>query len=98
MRVLSIDGGGIRGLLPATLVGEIEARTGKATHELFELMVGTSVGGITVMGLTVPDGKDPRRPRYSAAELVEFYAEDAPRIFSATVPRQLRTGGSLLHE
>jgi hypothetical protein len=50
------------------------------------------------MGLTAPDREDPRRPRYSAMELVDFYAEDAPRIFSASVPRQLHTAGSLLHE
>lgn len=98
MRVLSIDGGGIRGVLPATLIGEIEARSGKPAHELFDLLVGTSIGGITVMGLTVPDSQDPRRARYSAKELVDVYAEVAPRIFSAPVRRRVRTGGSLLHE
>ena len=98
MRVLSIDGGGIRGLLPATIVAEIEARSGKPAHELFDLLVGTSIGGITVMGLTAPDDTDPRRPRYSASELLDFYTERAPRIFSTSVRRRLRTGVSLLHE
>jgi uncharacterized protein len=98
VRVLSIDGGGIRGLLPATLLTEIEARTGKPAAELFHLLVGTSIGGITVMALTVPDSKDPRKPRYSAKALDDLYAEVAPRIFSISGPRRLRTGDRLLHE
>jgi patatin-like phospholipase/acyl hydrolase len=98
MRVLSIDGGGVRGLLPASLIAEIEQRTGKRTHELFDLMVGTSIGAITVMSLAAPDPEDPRKPRQSALELVDFYSEVAPRIFSVSVSRWLRTGDRLLHE
>jgi patatin-like phospholipase/acyl hydrolase len=98
LRVLSIDGGGIRGLLPATLVAEIEARAGKPAHELFDLMVGTSIGGTTVLGLTAPEREDRRKARYSASEIVAFFAEAAPRIFSTSVPRRLRTGDSLLHQ
>jgi patatin-like phospholipase/acyl hydrolase len=98
VRVLSIDGGGVRGLLPAAIIAEIEARTGKPTHELFDLMVGTSIGGIAVMALTAPDREDPGKPRHSAAELVEFYTEIAPRIFSVSVSRWVRTGDRLLHE
>jgi patatin-like phospholipase/acyl hydrolase len=93
MRVLSIDGGGIRGLLPATLVTEIEARSGKRAHELFDLMVGTSIGGITVMGLTAPDRNDPRKPRYSAWEILDFYAEAAPANLRDVGPPLASYGG-----
>lgn len=93
MRVLSIDGGGIRGLLPATLVTEIEARSGKRAHELFDLMVGTSIGGITVMGLTAPDRNDPRKPRYSAWEILDFYAEAAPANLRDVGPPPASYGG-----
>lgn len=96
--MLSIDGGGIRGLLPATIVAEIEARSGKPSHELFDLMVGTSIGGITVMALSAPDPNDPGSARYSAAEILEIYEKVGPRIFSTTLGRRLRTGDSLLHE
>jgi patatin-like phospholipase/acyl hydrolase len=61
-------------------------------------MVGTSIGGITVMGLTAPDEKDPGKPRYSATEILDLYAEAGPRIFSTTLRRRLITGDSLLHE
>jgi predicted acylesterase/phospholipase RssA len=98
MRVLSIDGGGIRGLLPATIVAEIEARSGRPAHELFDLMVGTSIGGITVLALAAPDLNDRGRARYSAVEILDVYGEVGPRIFSTTLARRLRTGDSLLHE
>ena len=42
-RILSIDGGGIRGILPAMVLSEIEKRTGKKIFQLFDLIVGTSI-------------------------------------------------------
>ena len=45
-RVLSIDGGGIRGIIPAMVIAHIEKLMGKPAHELFDLMVGTSTGGV----------------------------------------------------
>jgi len=51
-KVLSIDGGGIRGIIPAMILAEIERRTGKLTSELFDLVAGTSTGGILALGLT----------------------------------------------
>lgn len=44
--ILSIDGGGIMGLIPAMVLGEIEARTGCPAGALFDLVAGTSTGGI----------------------------------------------------
>src|SRR5260370_42076788 len=46
VRALAIDGGGIRGILPALLGAEIEDRTGKRIAELFDFIVGTSTGSI----------------------------------------------------
>ena len=46
MKVLSIDGGGIRGLIPAVVLAELEGRTGRRIAELFDLVAGTSTGGI----------------------------------------------------
>jgi patatin-like phospholipase/acyl hydrolase len=50
--VLSIDGGGIRGVVPAIVLAEIEERTGRPAAERFDLIVGTSTGGIPALGLT----------------------------------------------
>src|SRR5918997_2343275 len=79
MKVLSIDGGGIRGLIPAMLLAEIERRTGRPPADLFALIAGTSTGGILACGLTRP-GPD-GTPLYSAEELADIYVEEGPRIF-----------------
>jgi patatin-like phospholipase/acyl hydrolase len=83
IRVLSIDGGGIRGIIPARILNELEQRTGKVISALFDLMAGTSTGGILVLGLTKPAGAT-NRPAHSAAEMMEFYTEFGPIIFSKT--------------
>jgi uncharacterized protein len=77
--ILSIDGGGIRGLIPALVLGRIEGRTGKPIAELFDVIAGTSTGGILALGLTCP-GKG-GRPRYTAADLAEMYVKDGTTIF-----------------
>ena len=79
-KVLSIDGGGIRGVIPAYILQNIENRSGKRTAEIFDLIVGTSTGGILAAGLTVPDdsGTD---PKYSAEDLLQLYTEYGSDIF-----------------
>ena len=79
-KVLSIDGGGIRGIIPAMVLAEIEERTGRPVAEKFDLIAGTSTGGILALGLTMPG--DAGRPRYAAEELIGLYEEEGSRIFS----------------
>lgn len=83
IRVLSVDGGGIRGILPATWLMTLEERAGKPVSELFDLVVGTSTGGILALGLTSPagDGKP-----HTAAELRSLYVDHGAEIFSGTGP------------
>jgi uncharacterized protein len=71
VKVLCIDGGGIRGLIPALVLAEVEQRTGRRIAEMVDLVAGTSTGGILASGLTRrgPGG----RPLYSAAELAGIY-------------------------
>lgn len=79
-RVLSIDGGGIRGLIPALLLAELEWQTGRPISECFDLIAGTSTGGILALGLTRP-GQD-GRPAYRAQDLAELYLVEGRRIFN----------------
>jgi uncharacterized protein len=76
--ILSIDGGGIRGVIPATVLAEIERLTGRQTYELFDVIAGTSTGGILALGLTLPEGG---RARYGAAALAALYSEQGDTIF-----------------
>jgi uncharacterized protein len=79
-KVLSIDGGGIRGIIPAMVLAEIEERTGKSIAETFDLIAGTSTGGILALGLAMPG--DGGRPKYTASELIELYEDEGTSIFS----------------
>jgi patatin-like phospholipase/acyl hydrolase len=78
-RILSIDGGGIRGIIPANILAFIEKRTGKPISQLFDLVAGTSTGGILALGLAKPDtfGK----PEFTAQHLCELYEISIPHIF-----------------
>lgn len=67
-KILSIDGGGIKGILPATILKEIEAELcqGKPINTYFDMFAGTSTGGILAVGLA---------SRQSARELYELYTD-----------------------
>jgi patatin-like phospholipase/acyl hydrolase len=91
MRVLSIDGGGIRGLIPALVLTEIEERSGKRIWELFDLIAGTSTGGILACALCAPDP-------LPAEQLVGLYEDEGPNIFDRSVWQRIRTAEGLLDE
>lgn len=78
-RILAIDGGGIRGVIPGCLLTHIEEKTGKAISDCFDLIVGTSTGGILAAGLTVGDGRG--KPKFSAAEMLSLYTDEGGKIF-----------------
>jgi predicted acylesterase/phospholipase RssA len=91
VRVLAVDGGGVRGILPSRVLAALEEMTGRPTAELFDLAVGTSIGGIGVLSLARP-GTD-GRPMCSAEDLMAFFTDRAADIFpgpSLNWPRSLR--------
>src|ERR671911_1175061 len=95
-KVLSIDGGGIRGIIPAMVLAEIERRTSKTTSELFNLVAGTSTGGILALGLTKPG--EGGKPEYSAKRLIELYETEGSKIFSIPVWHRIHSAGGLAEE
>ena len=96
MKVLAIDGGGIRGLIPALVLAEIERRTGRRTAEMFDLIAGTSTGGILACALS-RRGAD-GRPMYSAEDLSQLYISEGPKIFDRTLVKEVTSAGGLLDE
>ena len=58
LNILSIDGGGIKGIIPLVILAELEERTGKRIYEMFDYMGGTSTGGMIALGLSVLPAKD----------------------------------------
>ncbi len=82
-RVLSLDGGGIRGLATARVLEEIERQTGKPIGESFDLITGTSAGGMVALALTRPDPNTPGKPLYSARDVAELFSENGGEIFQS---------------
>lgn len=83
VRVLSLDGGGIKSLITLKVLAYIEQQTGKKTGEMFDYIAGTSSGGMLTLYLSMPSEKDPTKPRYSANEVIELLQYDSRQIFKA---------------
>lgn len=94
-RILSIDGGGVRGLVAALVLAELEARAGRPVAQLFDLVAGTSAGAILALGLLRPDAAG-TGPRWQARELVDMYEVGGPRIFHRSHWRYARTANGFL--
>lgn len=71
-QVLALDGGGIRGLYSAAVLAALEQQLGRPVANYFDLIAGTSTGGLIALALGA--GLSPR-------EIVEFYVEEGPAIF-----------------
>jgi len=108
IRILSIDGGGIRGILPGVILTYIEDRLmekeGKNVRlcDYFDLLTGTSTGGILTCTYLVPgrdsDGKPTRRPKFTAKQAVDIYLERGDDIFDLTLAQKIRSKGGLSDE
>ncbi|CAL4984097.1 unnamed protein product [Urochloa decumbens] len=85
LTVLSIDGGGIRGLIPATILAHLEAQLQEIDGQdariadYFDVIAGTSTGGLIASMLAAP--RKDSRPLFSAKEMIEFYLTNGPKIF-----------------
>ena len=96
MKVLCIDGGGIRGLIPALVLAEIEQRTGRRIAEMVDFVAGTSTGGILACALTRKG--DDGRPRYSAEQLAGIYVDKGPGIFHRSLLKRIFSVGGWIDE
>jgi patatin-like phospholipase/acyl hydrolase len=92
-RILTIDGGGVRGIIPARILEEFEQRSGKPISELFDLMVGSSAGGLIVLALNAPN--EVGQPKFKASDLVAFYKHRSKNIFSTSIFKKLYNGFGL---
>ena len=95
-RILSIDGGGIRGILPAMVLAELERQSGLHTTELFDLVVGTSTGALLGLAMVAPD--EHGKPRFKASDVARLYEIGGPRVFSRSMWHQIRAVGNLVDE
>ncbi|MBV9274495.1 MAG: patatin-like phospholipase family protein [Verrucomicrobia bacterium] len=85
-KILTIDSGGIRGIIPAIVLAEIEARLEQPICHLFDLIAGTSAGGMLALALNRPKVSGSSRPLLSASEIAEFFYEWGHHIFRTRDP------------
>ena len=78
-------------MIPALVLSELERRAGRRTFELFDLIAGTSTGGILACALCAPDP-------LPATELVKLYEEEGPEIFDRSIYQRVRSAEGLLDE
>lgn len=94
--ILSIDGGGIRGIIPGLVLAKIEEMMEKPIADLFDMVIGTSTGGILALGLMQPDQSG--KVRFSANDLVELYKSRGSEIFSKSAWKEMTSLGGLRDE
>jgi patatin-like phospholipase/acyl hydrolase len=98
--ILSIDGGGVCGILPALWLSELEYRAHRPISHLFNMIAGTSTGGIIAAGLSIPSlpswqilydsKKNPyyecldSKPKFSASDILNLYQNQAKDLFTTT--------------
>lgn len=100
--ILSIDGGGIRGIIPGQILTHIENLLKEIyddhTYKIadhFDLIAGTSTGGILACAYLLADYG---RPKYSAKEVVELYFERGDDIFNIPIFHKIKSAGGVLDE
>lgn len=105
VKILSLDGGGIRGIIPGqllvTLEGKLRARTGNPESRLvnyFDLIAGSGTGGIMACAYLSPLKPHLDTPRFSAAQIVDFYLKHGAKVFNETLDHRIISLGGLLDE
>ncbi|KAG8369487.1 hypothetical protein BUALT_Bualt14G0018800 [Buddleja alternifolia] len=85
VRILCIDGGGIRGIIPGVILSYLESELQKLDGEdarladYFDVIAGTSTGGLVTAMLTAPNENN--RPLFAAKDIKKFYLDECPKIF-----------------
>ncbi|XP_058772791.1 patatin-like protein 1 [Vicia villosa] len=85
--VLSIDGGGVRGIIPGVILAYLESQLQEIDGadarlaDYFNVIAGTSTGGLITAMLATPDPESNNRPLFAARQIVPFYLKNLPLIF-----------------
>jgi hypothetical protein len=82
-RVLSLDGGALKGISEAAVLEGIEKAKGKPISQLFDYVLGTSTGSILAVGVAVPD--ESGKPKFTASKLKQLYYDLGGILFPTPV-------------
>lgn len=84
IRILALDGGGVRGIIESYILKKIEFETGSSIKDMFHLIAGTSIGGILACALSLPLGKgNPKTdmPKFSASQIYDLFYANSKNMF-----------------
>jgi hypothetical protein len=93
VRILAIDGGGIRGIVPATMLVELQRRLPRPIVEYFDVVAGTSTGGLVASAVCAPAPSG--GPHYTPQQILEFYVRDGRQIFHRSLGWTVASLGGL---
>lgn len=108
IKLLSLDGGGIRGLVTAVILSSLEEKLNEQylkkfkqaperpirIAQVFDMLAGTSTGGILGCLLLIPDPAVPHYPLYSANEAIDLYLKKGGQIFTKSTPGRMPLGST----
>jgi patatin-like phospholipase/acyl hydrolase len=90
--ILSLDGGGLRGVVPLTILKQVEAISKKKLKDIFHLVAGTSTGGLITSAINIQNPDDSSQTLYSLDDVLKVYMERGGEIF----PQRSRFQNTLL--
>lgn len=102
IRILSLDGGGIRGIVPGVILGYVErqlqtkSNSNRKIGDYFDLIAGTSTGGILACAYLVPGSNG--QARYASDDALNIYLKEGGDIFHRNVMKKIFSGFGLLDE
>lgn len=102
IRILSLDGGGIRGIITCVILKFIEEQLQKLDHpeaklgDYFDLVAGSSTGGLITALLLFPDAS--QNAKFSIQEALELYAKKGDSIFNVSFWERWRNPFGLFNE
>jgi len=103
IRILSIDGGGIRGIIPGQILVKLEQKLNEAEEkkgnknpeariaDYFDLVAGSSTGGILTCALLCPQSGHALKSKFTAQQVVDLYLKYGKQIFKRRFKQKIRS-------
>lgn len=90
IKVLAIDGGGMRGVIPSTFLVHLETLLNKRISDVFDLLIGTSTGGIIACMLA-------SSKKFTAHDVLQMYYKEGYKIFNRSFWHKIKSLGNIVH-
>lgn len=93
--IITVDGGGTRGIIPLYFLHMLQKKLGVSLVDKVNVWGGTSIGGITVLGLNKPSKEDASQPEKTPEDLIKLVQQEATTIFPKSIYNSVTSIGGL---